>query len=419
MTLLLRRKRLTIAESTPPATAREPAALHIGAGDRTGRLGPPPFARTLGQAIAVVFLVAISAAWSPANDPTASTANPSASSSAGQECGSKLKWLPYRPAKPLPERDRAGRRVSSIPTGRVVAAQWVARTPSHPAQETDPFEDPFGDGLSASSPSAAGSEAGSAQSDSQAPGPLLAGSALQGANQQPTPAPPPMLPAEPPATLSQPPAPAGEIDLEPRATQPDSAALQPPAEPESTGTEEQQPPVTLPPIENGAWTSQVTQRRCPSPTSKEFYTPIGELDTDTRIKPDTQQQIDLEEPVECVLSTKRLDPHTLRSWSPTTFTWKASGLCHHPLYFEDVQLERYGHSHGPYLQPIISGAHFFLSVPTLPYQIAAYPPQECVYTLGYYRPGNCAPYVFDPLPLSIRGGLAEGGIWTAAVFLVP
>jgi len=121
-------------------------------------------------------------------------------------------------------------------------------------------------------------------------------------------------------------------------------------------------------------------------------------------------------PQECPLAAETFEP---RCWAPTQFTWKATALCHKPLYFEDTQLERYGHSWGPYLQPLMSGGHFFLSVPILPYQMALRPPDECTYTLGYYRPGNCAPYLIDPLPLSVRAALAEGGIWTAMVFLIP
>ena len=108
-----------------------------------------------------------------------------------------------------------------------------------------------------------------------------------------------------------------------------------------------------------------------------------------------------------------------RSWEPITFTWKATALCHKPAYFEDVQLERYGHMWGPHLQPLMSAGHFFLAVPAMPYFMALYPPNECVYTLGYYRPGSCAPYMLDPLPLSLRAALAEGGVWTGMIFLIP
>ena len=33
-----------------------------------------------------------------------------------------------------------------------------------------------------------------------------------------------------------------------------------------------------------------------------------------------------------------------------------------------------------------------------------------MYTLGYYRPGSCAPYMLDPLPISVRAGLMEAGV---------
>ncbi len=79
-----------------------------------------------------------------------------------------------------------------------------------------------------------------------------------------------------------------------------------------------------------------------------------------------------------------------RCWLPQTVTWKASNLCHKPLYFEDEQLERYGHSAGPMMQPIKSTAHFFVRFLAWPYATAIHPPNECQYALGFYRPGNCA-----------------------------
>jgi len=100
-------------------------------------------------------------------------------------------------------------------------------------------------------------------------------------------------------------------------------------------------------------------------------------------------------------------------------TWKASGLCHKPLYFEEVQLERYGHTAGPVLQPVLSGAHFFMNIATLPYQMGMSPPNECEYALGYYRPGSCAPWLLPPVPLSVRGGLMQAGAIVGGVYLIP
>ncbi len=107
-------------------------------------------------------------------------------------------------------------------------------------------------------------------------------------------------------------------------------------------------------------------------------------------------------PCECALGLRTTFQG--RHWAPVTFTWKASAQCHKPLYFEDVQLERYGHSWNPVVQPFMSAGHFFVSVPLLPYKMGLTPPCECMYTLGYYRPGDCAPYMIEPIPLSLRAG---------------
>lgn len=122
-------------------------------------------------------------------------------------------------------------------------------------------------------------------------------------------------------------------------------------------------------------------------------------------------------PCECPLGEG--EQFTARLWASTTYTWRASALCHKPLYFEQVHLERYGHSWGPYVDPVISAAHFFGSIPLLPYKMGLEPPHECIYTLGYYRPGNCAPYLLDPIPISARGALFQAGAVVGVGAIVP
>ncbi len=112
-------------------------------------------------------------------------------------------------------------------------------------------------------------------------------------------------------------------------------------------------------------------------------------------------------------------PFEPRHFAETTFMWKASALCHKPLYFEDVQLERYGHSWGPGVQPVVSSAMFFATVPILPYKMGMDLPWECVYPLGYYRPGDCAPYMIPPVPVSVRGAAAEAAAVTGGILLIP
>jgi hypothetical protein len=121
-------------------------------------------------------------------------------------------------------------------------------------------------------------------------------------------------------------------------------------------------------------------------------------------------------PAECPLGGLR---SAERNWLASTFTYHASGLCHKPLYFEDVQLERYGHTAGPFRQPMLSAAHFVISGLALPYNMAINPPTECQYALGYYRPGSCAPWMIQPIPLSLRGAAAEIGAALGMVYLIP
>lgn len=120
-------------------------------------------------------------------------------------------------------------------------------------------------------------------------------------------------------------------------------------------------------------------------------------------------------PKECRVSQ---DVFLGRSWAPQTITWKASNLCHKPLYFENVQLERYGHSHGPFSQPVRSTVHFFSNLLLLPYNTGINPPNECRYALGYYRPGNCAPWLKDPFPISLAGTQRQVAAMTGTGFLI-
>jgi hypothetical protein len=153
------------------------------------------------------------------------------------------------------------------------------------------------------------------------------------------------------------------------------------------------------------------ENECRPPKSRR----IEEITTDIRPSLDPQLKAKgIAVPPDCPTKIATYQP---RAWCPVTFTWTASATCNKPLYFDDVQLENYGHSWGPYVQPLVSGVHFFATIPLLPYKMAIDPPGECVYTLGYYRPGSCAPYQLDPFPLSVRAALVEAGFWTGLPFV--
>ena len=121
-------------------------------------------------------------------------------------------------------------------------------------------------------------------------------------------------------------------------------------------------------------------------------------------------------PVTCSIDDRSFPS---REFVESTVTWKASGACHKPLYFEDVQLERYGHELGPVVQPVISTARFFGDVVVLPYKMGINPMNECQYSLGYYRPGSCAPWSVGPVPISLRGALMQAKVVTGAALVLP
>ncbi|MEZ6151489.1 MAG: hypothetical protein R3C09_15335 [Pirellulaceae bacterium] len=86
-------------------------------------------------------------------------------------------------------------------------------------------------------------------------------------------------------------------------------------------------------------------------------------------------------------------------WMPTPYTWISPAFYHYPLYFEQPNLERYGVGRARAVQPLLSSAHFFWSIPLMPYKTLTHHPRERVYTLGQGRPGNCLP---------VQGGVILG-----------
>jgi hypothetical protein len=162
----------------------------------------------------------------------------------------------------------------------------------------------------------------------------------------------------------------------------------------------------LPTIQESVTPRAAPTETCPTPQS---FKAIGMLTNDI-----AASEGDL--PQECGLGDRMFQP---RCWASKTYTWTASSLCHKPLYFEDEPLERYGHACGPLLEPLVSTGKFFLTLPLLPYEMGLYPPNECIYTLGVYRAGDCSPNMFDAIPLSVRASLFEAGALTGGIVGLP
>jgi hypothetical protein len=107
-----------------------------------------------------------------------------------------------------------------------------------------------------------------------------------------------------------------------------------------------------------------------------------------------------------------------RATIATEISWEAPAVCHQPLYFEDINLERYGYKI-PLIQPAISAAHFFGRVPLLPYMIVSEGHRKCQYTLGHYRPGDYAPYSLYAPRLRFDATAAEMAIAAGLIFAIP
>lgn len=85
-------------------------------------------------------------------------------------------------------------------------------------------------------------------------------------------------------------------------------------------------------------------------------------------------------------------------------TWESPNMAHRPLHFEDENLERYGNNQK--FQTFRSGVHFFKSHVFLPYSIGKYG-NECQFSMGYYRPGDCNPAYLPDTTKSARGAFYQ------------
>lgn len=97
----------------------------------------------------------------------------------------------------------------------------------------------------------------------------------------------------------------------------------------------------------------------------------------------------------------------------------ASEFCYRPLYFEEVNLERYGTAHGLW-QPILSGAHFFATVPAMPYLATVKRPCVARYWPHQFPAGRRAP-VWEPEgpPFDLEAAGIEGLAVYGLILLIP
>lgn len=97
--------------------------------------------------------------------------------------------------------------------------------------------------------------------------------------------------------------------------------------------------------------------------------------------------------------------------------WEPTNLWYYPLYFEDVGLERYGHTHKPWVQPFVSTGKFFGQVVGMPYKMTLDSPHCPQYALGYYQPGEWAPKKKYQIPWNEEAAATQF-LWMTGFFLL-
>jgi hypothetical protein len=163
------------------------------------------------------------------------------------------------------------------------------------------------------------------------------------------------------------------------------------------------------------------------PCAAARFRPLNELNISIS-QPDGQTPTDFATP--CWEQINAGQNGAPRCWSVLNYQWDATCLCYQPLYFEDINAERYGYicndCCGCYctpqdcMQSACSAAHFFATVPALPYLVMADCPTECVYTLGHYRPASCGvPWRCHWPPIDPVAAVKAGGIYTGLIFAIP
>lgn len=112
------------------------------------------------------------------------------------------------------------------------------------------------------------------------------------------------------------------------------------------------------------------------------------------------------------------DPYLGRAWPLSKMIVEPSYLCHRRLYFEQLNMERYGWDLG-YFGPLVSTSVFFKDVALLPYKMGTQPCRCYECSSGKCLPGDPVPLLLYPPELSLTGLLAEGAAIATLLVLFP
>jgi hypothetical protein len=99
----------------------------------------------------------------------------------------------------------------------------------------------------------------------------------------------------------------------------------------------------------------------------------------------------------------------VRQWAPLTEVVEPPVVCYRRLYFEQLNLERYGWGLGV-LSPFVSQGAFYFDLVTLPYRAGMEPLRRYECNAGYALPGDPVPLLLYPLEPSLTGAATEAAV---------
>ena len=120
-----------------------------------------------------------------------------------------------------------------------------------------------------------------------------------------------------------------------------------------------------------------------------------------------------------LLNSSRFRTKDEAEWLTSMAGWTAPEFYTRPIYFEQINFERYETSAPAWTRPAISYAQFLGTIPVLPYKVGANEPTSRMYTVGHYPYDQVTPAHSNWGKLSKKGMLLQGAATTGLIFFIP
>lgn len=152
---------------------------------------------------------------------------------------------------------------------------------------------------------------------------------------------------------------------------------------------------------------------------------LDRLNAGDDVRPMRQTSLELAPPFEiptnpaAAVFSGVIDQRGRYGWVSPRLSAHTAYVRYRPLYFEEINLERYGYNFGC-VQPLVSAVQFYGTLPILPYKMYDSPPCSYDINLEFAPAATAAPPV--PLchrPFNCRAAVFQAAVTTGAFLLIP